>query len=148
MTDRSPSPIHADAAAELRAVLEREIYAFNVAATGIGDGQDVALSIRDADQRVAARLSGWTWGGCLYVEYLWVHAEHRGQGWGSALLARAEELGRARGCGQALLGTHSFQAPAFYLQRGYQLIGTVEEYPRGHQQYFLRKALAKLPDAG
>jgi hypothetical protein len=41
-----------------------------------------------------------------------------------------------------VLATHSFQAPAFYQQRGYTIVGTAEGYPRGYRQYYLQKQLS------
>ena len=49
----------------------------------------------------------------------------------------------ARGCTQALLDTHSFQAPDFYVQQGYIIYGTIDDYPLGHQKHYLRKSLTE-----
>lgn len=100
-------------AAELSA-----IYLVNVEATGIGDGRWLRAAVRE-DGELMARLAGWTWGGCGYVDSLWVRADHRGHGLGSRLLAAAEAEASARSCTQMVLSTHSFQAPDMYLRRGY-----------------------------
>jgi GNAT superfamily N-acetyltransferase len=133
--------IEPDTSAALSEFLERQINEFNFATTGIRDGQTIGFSVTEAGA-VVAGISGWTWGGCLYVEYLWVGEAERGQGLGAALLARAEAEGVARGCTQALLETHSVQAPKFYAARGYEVIGEADGYPRGHSQLYLRKLLA------
>jgi len=70
--------------------LEDRIYDFNVEATGIGDGELLAVFDRDGDGRIVAGLYGRTWGGCCEVRDLWVAAERRGRGTDAALLALAE----------------------------------------------------------
>lgn len=128
----------ADAA---RRLLEARINEFNVEATGIDDGAAIGWLVRDDRDEIFAGLSGWTWGGCLFVEFLWVRDDRRGQGWGSHLLATAEDHARNHGCERVALATHSFQAPAFYRARGYHEVGTIDGYPRGHRQHILVKSL-------
>ena len=88
-----------------------------------------------------AGLFGWTWGGCGYIDLLWVREDCRGSGLGTRLLATAEEEIRQRGCDQVALSTHSFQAPGFYARFGYQECGRTPAYPRGHDQVHLVKRL-------
>jgi len=121
--------------------LDQEIYAFNVDATGLDDGRLLSVKARAGDGSLAGGLSGWTWGSCLYVDLLWVRADQRGCGLGSRLLDAAEQEARARGCIVVSLSTHSFQAPGFYLARGYVEVGRTEGYPLGHSQLHLRKDL-------
>lgn len=119
--------------------LEERIYEYNVAATGITDGRLLSIFVRDEHDAIVAGLFGWTWGGCLEVENLWVREDWRGKGYGTRLLAAAEREAVARGCRRALLGTHSFQAPDFYRRLGYQIYGVMDDYPEGHKQYVLTK---------
>src|SRR5215831_6203706 len=121
--------------------LEDRLHEYNDAQTGITDGQLLALFIRAAQHTIQAGLAGWTWGGCCYIRYLWVHADLRGQGYGTRLMQAAEQEAAARGCHQVLLDTHSFQAPAFYQHLGYEVFAVLDEYPRHHQNYYLRKRL-------
>lgn len=80
----------------------------------------------------------WDW---LYVNLMWLREDVRGQGYGQRLLALAEAEARQRGAEYAYLDTFSFQAPEFYKKQGYEVFGTLENFPPGHQRYFMRKAL-------
>jgi GNAT superfamily N-acetyltransferase len=121
--------------------LSDRINEFNFAATQMYDGRELALFVRDTEGRITAGIYGWTWGGCGYIDKLWVRDDLRGQGYGTQLLQAAEREISARGCFQILLSTHSFQAPEFYSRLGYQVDGVSDDYPRGYQQYYLKKRL-------
>jgi ribosomal protein S18 acetylase RimI-like enzyme len=101
----------------------------------------LTLFLRDDRGRLHGGLigeSGWGW---LHVYFLWVAESVQRQGHGRALLVRAEAEARARGCRGIHLDTHDFQAPAFYEALGYVVFGVLEDYPKGHRRYFLRKDL-------
>ncbi len=123
------------------AALDERIYAFNVAATGIDDGRLLAIFEKDAAGNLIAGLSGHTWGGTCEVKLLWVAEAERGKGRGKAMLAAAEAEARTRGCAQIVLATHAFQAPGFYAKLGYQEVGRIPDYPRGHANIWLTKKL-------
>jgi GNAT superfamily N-acetyltransferase len=133
---------------ELADLLDREIYAFNVEATGSSDGRMLTLRAVDGAGRLVAGLSGWTWGGCAYVDVLWVSTEHRRQGLGTRLMDAAEQEAVARGCTLIVLSTHSFQAPDFYRARGYVQTGRTNDYPVGHAQIHLSLPLGRAALTG
>ena len=60
--------------------LDDEIYAFNAAATGLDDGRLLRVAVRGSGGELLAGLCGWTWGGCGYIELLWVRGDQRGKG--------------------------------------------------------------------
>ena len=124
---------------DLTDLLDDEIYAFNVADTGIDDGRMLTVRANDYSGSLVGGLSGWTWGDCGYVDVLWVRENHRGLGLGTRLLVAAQDEALLRGCSQMVLSTHSFQAPDFYRKHGYQEVGRTEDYPRGYTQIHLRK---------
>lgn len=123
--------------------LEDRIRAFNTAATGITDGQWLAIFMRDNDQRIVAGICGDTWGGCAEIRQFWVEEERRGQGIGTRLLEAAEQEAHQRGCRQMLITTFSFQAPGFYTKHGFEIVTMVNNHPHGHTSMLLRKKLGE-----
>ena len=130
-----------DADADLAERLDQEISAFNAAASGHHDARMLSVAVRGDDGDLRGGLYGWTWGGCGYVDLLWVRDDQRGLGLGAGLLAAAEAEIRRRGCGRVALSTHSFQAPGFYARLGYTECGRTPGYPHGHDDIHLVKQL-------
>jgi GNAT superfamily N-acetyltransferase len=126
--------------ADLRFV-EEQLISYNIATTGYTDYRPLAVFARDEDGTIRAGLTGFTWGGALKIEYLWVHELLRGHGYGSRLLRAAEQEAVRRGCHLAVVDTHSFQGPNFYLKLGYMQCGLVDGWPLGHSDTTFRKAL-------
>jgi hypothetical protein len=63
---------------------------------------------------------------------------------GGALLDAAEAEALRRGCDQVVLLTHAVHAGpggARYRRRGYELVGRVDDYPRGDAALWFRKRL-------
>jgi GNAT superfamily N-acetyltransferase len=121
--------------------LEDRLYEFNAKATGITDGQGLAIFVRDEQDRIVAGICGHTWGGCCEIRQLWVEESQRRRGLGTRLLRAAEQEARRRHCRQMVLTTFSFQAPEFYTKRGFHLLVAVDDYPHGHQNLLLQKEL-------
>ena len=121
--------------------LGRQITEFNFGVTQIGDARELMIRLLDEDGGMAAGLHGWTWGGCLQIVNLWVGEDLRGKGYGSKFLRIAETEAISRGCQLALLDTHDFQAPDFYVKHGYEEVFRIEGCPRGYSKNWLRKHL-------
>ena len=122
--------------------LREELIAYNVATAGIDASRDVAVFLHDAHGALAGGIVGTIWGQCLEITYLWVHPGLRGQGYGSRLLQTLEREARSQQCHSAVLDTYSFQGPAFYQRRGYEVFGAMDGYPQGYRKLFLKKRLA------
>ena len=131
-----------DATEEDLRFLRDRIYEHKSEATGFYDGKALTICARDDRHRIVAGIDGLTWGGCLYVDYLWVREDLRRDGYGTRLLLAAEREAAARGCRQSILHTHSFQAPEFYRKHGYRVVAVVEDFPTGHQNLSLTKQLS------
>jgi GNAT superfamily N-acetyltransferase len=127
--------------AGLRDRLDEELTAFNAAVTGHHDVRLLSIAARGDRGDLRAGLYGWTWGGCGYIDLLWVRGDQRSCGLGTKLLAAAEAEIRRRGCDRVALSTHSFQAPGFYARLGYTECGRTPGYPHGHDDIHLMKRL-------
>ncbi|GAA3064700.1 hypothetical protein GCM10020000_55420 [Streptomyces olivoverticillatus] len=58
-----PNLIVGEQDSELTGRLERELDAFNEAATGAAPHGDVSVKVTDADGRLVGGLTAWVWGG-------------------------------------------------------------------------------------
>ena len=117
------------------------LLAFNEARIGPADERPVKFVARDSGGAVVGGILGhtrWRW---MYIAKLWVDEIARGQGLGTRLMEAAEDLARSRGCTDVSLDTFDYQARPFYEKLGYELFGTLEGYPPGSRQYYLRKRL-------
>lgn len=125
---------------EDEATVVRGLLSFNENWIGPSNEKPIKLVARD-DQGIVGGLIGhtrWSW---LYVAKLWVHERARGRGIGTKLLSAAEDVARSRGCTDASLDTFEYQARPFYEKLGYELFGTLDGYPPGYRQFYLRKSL-------
>lgn len=100
-----------------------------------------AVFLRDMNGVVLGGVLAKAGRGWLHINTLWVDPNVRGQGYGTQLLADAEAEALRRGCRSAYLDTFSFQARPFYERCGYEVFGTLEDFPPGHQRFFMRKSL-------
>jgi GNAT superfamily N-acetyltransferase len=110
-------------------------------ATGTPGFRPIGVFARDPQGKVVGgvlAMVNWNW---LDISLVWVAASRRGTGLGHQLLARIEDAGRRRGCTHAHLDTFSYQARPFYERHGYEVFGTLEDYPPGHRRFFMRRAL-------
>ena len=122
--------------------VERRLVEFADLYTGPRQRRDFALALRSSAGAVCGGIIGdslWDW---LQIGTLWIAEEFRGQGFGRQLLARAEALGKERGCRFARLSTFEFEARAFYEAHGYVVFGQHDNFPSGHTQFYLAKTLA------
>ena len=79
--------------------------------------------------------------GILEIELLLVFERYRHQGIASTLLHYVEQIARNHACHIAHLDTFDFQAKDFYLKQGYTIFGRLENAPKGHCRYYMKKEL-------
>jgi len=134
--DESPDP-------GLRDAILKPLRAYNESKAGPIKPQLLAIALRDPD---SGAITGGLWGssaaGWLYVDLLVVPEEFRGQGLGTELLRKAEDVAIKRGCTGLFLSTGSFQAPRFYEKLGFTAFGSLPDYPPGHTTTYYSKRLA------
>ena len=129
-------------------ILVAGLVAFNTQHAGTANRREFSILLRDGDGVIVGGLSAatpWNW---LFIKLLWVSDAVRGQGWGRALMARAEQEAVTYGCANAYLDTFSFQARGFYERLGYEVFGQLDDFPPGHTRYFLQKRGLTAQGAG
>lgn len=122
--------------------LKAGLNGYNESQAGAYLREPVSIFIHDPQGKILGGIMGEIKWGWLYVFGLWVSEPLRGQGYGSALLAKLETYAVSRGITRFHLETASFQALEFYQKQGYETFGTLEDMPVGHTSYYLKK----LPD--
>ncbi len=123
------------------AAVEESLGRFNT--TRVGPDHYLPLNVlaRSRDGVVFAALFGETYWNWLHIRILWIHESHRDMGLGRRLLREAEDEARRRGCQNAHLDTHDFQAEEFYLKNGYEVFGVLDDLPVGHSRIYMKKNL-------
>ena len=96
--------------------------------------------IENENKEIIAGISGkiYCWN-CVYVDQLWVDEKYRKEGLGRSLLEDVENLSNEKGCHLIHLDTFDFQAKDFYLRNGYEVFGVLEDCPKEHKRYYLKK---------
>ncbi|MFE6752574.1 GNAT family N-acetyltransferase [Streptomyces sp. NPDC057684] len=128
---------------ELDERLSQGLDEVNFPATGTTAADQSSLSVKVVDDagELLGGLSGWTWGGLLGIEMLWIREKSRKDGWGSKILRAAEEAARRRGCDRACVSSFTFQAPEFYRRHGYVETGRTLGIPGGAEDVHMFKKL-------
>ena len=114
---------------------------FNDAQVGSDNHTPINIVEYDKEGNVIGGIIGGTYWGWMHIDVLWVHEDFRKKGSGSKLLVEAENEAIRRGCHHVHLDTMSWQAPEFYLNHGYKVIGILPDIPDGNKKYMLQKSL-------
>lgn len=109
----------------------------------VGPSERVALAVfgRDETDRVVCGISGYTAWGWLYIQWLWVDENFRGQHMAGRMLDAAEQEAATRGCHGAYIDTFNPRAARTYQKQGYQTFATLTDFPPGRDRIFLQKRL-------
>lgn len=118
------------------------INSFNEEQAGAENAKRICFVVYDAEEKIAGgviALAYWNW---LYIDLMWLRPDLRRKGYGSRLLALAEDEAKKHGAQHVYLDTFSFQAPEFYKKQGYRVYGELQDFPRGFQRFFMTKELS------
>ncbi len=114
----------------------------NLATAGELNYKPLAIVLNDElDGSHLGGLRGCSYWGWLYVEQLAISPTVRGSGYGRRLLEAAEEVAKARSCHGIFLDTFSFQARGLYEKCGFEVFGQIDEFPQGHQRFYMLKRI-------
>ena len=87
---------------------------------------------------IIARMYCWN---VVYIDSLWVDDLYKNQHIGTRMLQQVESVSKKMGAYLIHLDTFDFQARDFYEKHGYTVFGKLDDCPRHHCRYFLRKDL-------
>jgi GNAT superfamily N-acetyltransferase len=139
--DRANIVMQPYAPSDVMETVNRGIQTHASAAIGLPEQMWSAANffLRSEDGEILGGALGNTWGLWLYVSDVWIDPSMRGKGYATKLMTAIEQLAIQRGCVNSYLDTFSFQARPLYEELGYKLFGTLENHPKGHSHYFLKK---------
>lgn len=123
--------------ADLDAIREAVVIHGRQQAQG-SDARDIACGLYE-DGVLIAGAWGRTEFQRLYISYLWVAAERRGEGLGGELLRQVEAQALKRGCVDALIETLLDEAAAVFEHLGYACIAHLHDYVPGFTRHTLLK---------
>ncbi len=128
---------------ELAEVLDKGLDEYNFAATGTSEQDQGSFSVKvtRANGEIIGGLTAWTWAGLCGISMMWVHPDHRNDGWGAKILSAAEKEARRRSCDRACVSSFTFQAPGFYEKYGYAETGRTLGIPGGGEDVHMFKRL-------
>jgi ribosomal protein S18 acetylase RimI-like enzyme len=133
--------VRSDPAQEEKDFIFNSLAEFNESQVGDARLREFGIFASDESGAIVAGLLGFTlWNGC-FISALWVAETLRRKGIGRQLLARAEEFAVQNDCSHIHLDTFDFQARGFYEKNGFNVFGTIEDYPIGQKRYYLIKKL-------
>ena len=117
------------------------LVAYNEAKAGPRNKKEFAFSAHAETGEFVGGLLGFTHWNHFFVSAIFVEEQFRGEGIGRELLERAEALALQHGCDTIYLDTFDYQAPGFYEKLEFKVFGKLEDYPPGHQRFYLVKRL-------
>ena len=127
---------------KIRRQIAAPLIEYNESKGGPDHYRPLIVCLKNTQGKVEGGVWAYTNFGWLFVQLLVVPESLRGAGFGRRLMAVAEEEAVRRGCRNAWLDTHEFQAPGFYKKLGYSVFGTLPDYPPGFARIFLTKRLS------
>ncbi len=134
-----------ESTAEERELIENKLIEFNRQKVPFLQNEDwivISYVVKDETGQSIAGINAmlYCWN-ILYVDILYVEDVHQGKGYGKLLLDKAESEARQLGGYMSHLDTFDWQAKEFYEHLDYEVFGILENCPRGHNRYYMKKVL-------
>jgi GNAT superfamily N-acetyltransferase len=132
------------APSDVQGLIARGIQSHAHAAIGLPEQMWSAANVfvQSDDGEILGGALGNTWGQWLYVSDVWVDSAIHGKDYATRLMTAIETYAVGRHCTYSYLDTFSFQARPFYEKLSYKVFGTLQDHPKGHTHYFLKKELS------
>ncbi|WP_412755135.1 GNAT family N-acetyltransferase [Legionella pneumophila] len=125
-------------------IVDQKLFAFNkscVPSTQRPEVIDINVMIKNDDEVIAGICSDVYIWKIMYISVFFVEEKYRNQGLGTILLNKVEEKAKELGVTLIHLDTFDFQAKDFYLKHGYEEFGVLNDCPKGHKRYYMKKVL-------
>ena len=123
-------------------LLEDRLNGHNRRVTGRDDDQALTFVVRDDTGNTIGVAAGYSWAGTSELKLMWIDEAHRGLGYAGRLLSAFVAEAASRGVRKIWVSSHDFQAPALYEKAGFARIAELVDWPEGHSNIILRKAMA------
>ena len=124
--------------------IDDSLVEFNLSKVPATQDDFVSLNTKVVDDDgnvIAGCLAGMYFWNVVYIDILWVDERYRRKGLGSELLAEVERKAKEKGGYLVHLDTFDWQAKGFYEKNGYTVFGTLENCPKGHNRYYMKKLI-------
>ncbi len=126
-------------------VIENKITSYNNSKAPFSQQQpfvNLNFCIKDDSGLIIAGITSlmYCWG-MLFVDILAIDEKYYKNGLGSKLLSHVENEAKKLGVTLAHLDTFDFQAKDFYIKHGYEVFGVLDDCPKGHKRYYMKKVL-------
>ena len=124
--------------------INQKLFEFNkscVPATQKPEVINLNFTIKNADEVIAGICADVYIWKILHLSVFFVEENYRHQGLGTILLNRVEEKAKQLGATLSHLDTFDWQAKEFYLKHGYEIFGILDDCPKGHKRYYMKKVL-------
>ena len=103
--------------------------------------QDVSRKVLGDDGKlIAAIFAGNGVRNAAIVDKIWVEEPYRTRGLGSKLLEEVEQDVKSKGATMMIVSVYDWNMD-FFVRHGYYVIHTIEDIPKGHNYYTVRKDL-------
>ncbi len=122
------------------AVLKEEVKKIRESLDFSTEKIDLQYVVLDNDQFVGGIYGNFQYE-YLFINVLFVDKKYRGKRIASKLMHMIESEALTRGVTNMYLTTFEFQALDFYKKRGYEVVMTIEDFPKGFAEYTLYKKM-------